>query len=238
MAKKATAPSTTPVVAPLTMVDTGSELDDAFSLKISNREDPQGDDFWLIERLAGHFLTQDEVCSILDISRAKFEADLRFQQAYQRGFSVGKASLRRMQFQSAKRNPVMQIWLGKQHLDQHDKVETKQGDDRKDAYEGFLSKLQIQLNVSTEGRPGPKVIGEGEGDSTVLLGVVGKTESTRTNERAVAREGLIEEVSQRMVERPLERGEDFLGLVEDMAVSSRKRKREDEIRSGVGSEKS
>jgi hypothetical protein len=238
MVKKSKTNGGTTGLVPLTMVDTCQELDDAIKLKLASRGAPDEKDYWLVERLASHFLTQDEVCSILDISRAKFEGDLRFQQSYQRGFSVGKASLRRMQFQSAKRNPVMQIWLGKQHLDQHDKVETKQGDDRKDAYEGFLNKLQIELNISTTGQPAPKVIGQGTGDSGIHLGIMGKRESVGADTRGVAQQALVEGVTDRLVERPLEPGEDVLGLVEDLAVSSRKRKRENTKRGGVGTKKS
>lgn len=35
----------------------------------------------------------------------------------------GKASLRRIQFEQAVKNPTMAIWLGKQYLGQKDKVE-------------------------------------------------------------------------------------------------------------------
>lgn len=36
---------------------------------------------------------------------------------------LGKASLRRSQWKLAEKNPTMAIWLGKQYLDQKDKVE-------------------------------------------------------------------------------------------------------------------
>lgn len=236
MAKKAA--STAVTLAPLTMVDTLPELDDAFNLRKIGSQDPTPDDYWLVERLAAHFLTQDEICSILDISRARFEGDLNYQESYQRGFSVGKASLRRMQFQSAKRNPVMQIWLGKQHLDQHDKVETKQGDDRKDAYEGFLNKLQIELNISTTGRSDPKVIGEGKGDRQVLLGDVGSDEPTGADAGRMVEQGVDADVDARVDRAPAQRRKSVLGLVEDVALSGGTGKRKNTKRSGVGPQKS
>jgi hypothetical protein len=47
-----------------------------------------------------------------------------FEQVYQEKKGIGKMSLRRQQWTAAlKGNIVMQIWLGKQHLDQRDKPE-------------------------------------------------------------------------------------------------------------------
>lgn len=40
--------------------------------------------------------------------------------AYERGFSLGKVSLRRIQMDLAKKNPAMAIFLGKNHLGQKD----------------------------------------------------------------------------------------------------------------------
>jgi len=47
-----------------------------------------------------------------------------FEQVYQEKKGIGKMSLRRQQWTTAlKGNIVMQIWLGKQHLDQRDRPE-------------------------------------------------------------------------------------------------------------------
>lgn len=45
------------------------------------------------------------------------------QDAYDRGFEQGKASLRRTQYKLAERNAAMAIWLGKQYLGQKDRRE-------------------------------------------------------------------------------------------------------------------
>lgn len=45
--------------------------------------------------------------------------------AWEDGKENGKASLRRYQFKMAEKNPTMAIWLGKNWIDQSDKVESK-----------------------------------------------------------------------------------------------------------------
>lgn len=190
------------------ITDVMPELDDVQSIQPVNPDQPSPEDCWLIEKMASHFLTADEICSIVRITRGQFEGNLEYAAAFQRGTNMGKASLRRMQFVAAKRNPVMQIWLGKQHLDQHDKVETKQGDTRKDAYEGFLNKLQIELNVSTTGQTAPVVIGSGKGDSPVHLGTVGSDQPNGADSGRVVGETGKPSDHQELVRRPDERGAD------------------------------
>jgi hypothetical protein len=202
--------NTTPLV-PLVgsaVIDVMPELDDVQQIQPINPDQPSPEDCWLIEKMASHFLTADEICSIVKITRGQFEGNLEYAASYQRGVNMGKASLRRMQFVAAKRNPVMQIWLGKQHLDQHDKVETKQGDTRKDAYEGFLNKLQIELNVSTTGQTAPVIIGSGKGDSALHLGAVRTDQPDGTDSGGVVGETLDSGDHQELVRRPDERGVD------------------------------
>jgi hypothetical protein len=56
--------------------------------------------------------------------RVKEKYDCTFAERYVKRSSKGKISLRRKQFQTAEGgNPTMQIWLGKQYLDQKDKHE-------------------------------------------------------------------------------------------------------------------
>lgn len=65
--------------------------------------------------------------------RVQEEYGITFAEHFKKTSSGGKASLRRMQFQSAEKgNVTMQIWLGKQHLDQKDKsdVTVSTPDDR------------------------------------------------------------------------------------------------------------
>ena len=74
--------------------------------------------------------TKDEICSVFNIDEKTLTRWCK--DTYKRGFSDvlkeksagGKSSLRRAQWQSAQKgNVVMQIWLGKNWLDQRDKVE-------------------------------------------------------------------------------------------------------------------
>ena len=72
--------------------------------------------------------TRDEICGVLDMSdttlnrRLKERGETNFEAIYKKHSDEGKASLRRMQWQSAhKGNVTAQIWLGKQVLGQRDK---------------------------------------------------------------------------------------------------------------------
>lgn len=76
-----------------------------------------------VEKLAAMFCTVDEIAGFFECSRDTIHA--RFSDALQKGRDVGKVSIRRMQFRSAQRgNATMQIWLGKQYLDQNDRAKT------------------------------------------------------------------------------------------------------------------
>lgn len=196
-------------LAPITgalVADVMPELDDITNMPKFTEQLPIEMKVNLIEGMASHFMTPDEICSTVRMTRGEFEGNLEFQAAYQRGYDMGKGSLRRMQFVKAKKDTIMQIWMGKQYLDQHDKLETKKGEDREDAYKGFLNKLQIELNVSTTGKPAVKVVGEGTGDRDVHLGVVGPEQSARTDERGVVGEASDPRADQELVRRSDERG--------------------------------
>jgi len=74
--------------------------------------------------------TKEEVCAVFNVDEKTLTRWCK--DTYKRGFSEilkvksagGKSSLRRAQWQSAQKgNVVMQIWLGKNWLDQRDKVE-------------------------------------------------------------------------------------------------------------------
>ena len=81
----------------------------------------------LIENLSRIMCTDEEIASILNCSRDVFytqENEELFRQAIQKGRANGKQSLRRKQYEVAmKGNSSMLIWLGKQWLEQTDKVE-------------------------------------------------------------------------------------------------------------------
>ena len=69
--------------------------------------------------------TQPELAAVLGCGlstvKDRLAKDDAFSTAYRRGLETGKSSLRRLQWKSALAgNVVMQIWLGKQYLDQRD----------------------------------------------------------------------------------------------------------------------
>jgi hypothetical protein len=213
--------------------DMSPELDDVRSVTLENRETPTPYDLRLIAGMASHQLPVEEICSILGVPKSRFEKNLEMQAAYQQGINQGKATLRRMMFVSAKTNPVMQIWLSKQHLGMADKVETQQGDSQIDAYKGFLDKLSVIVNVHTEGRTTPKVVGAGKGDSEVLLETVGEGRSTPTESGVVVTSGENSQVDRGVEEKAPERN--IHGLLEDLVIPGGTGKRENQSRSRVGS---
>ena len=81
------------------------------------------------ENLCGLQCTKEEICAWFDITDKTLDAWCK--RTYRQSFSVifaqkrgkGKISLRRSQFRLADKNANMAIWLGKQYLDQKDKVE-------------------------------------------------------------------------------------------------------------------
>lgn len=81
----------------------------------------------LIENLSRIMCTDEEIASILGCSRDIFynvDNEELYRQAIEKGKAQGKQSLRRQQWEIAKKgNASMLIWLGKQWLGQTDKVE-------------------------------------------------------------------------------------------------------------------
>lgn len=75
-----------------------------------------------VEKLAGFGCSINEIAAFFDCSRDTIEG--RFSAIIQKGREQGKTRLRKLQWKSAENgNVVMQIWLGKQILDQADKSE-------------------------------------------------------------------------------------------------------------------
>lgn len=95
------------------------------------------------ENLCGLQCTKEEICSFFDLtdktleSWCKREYGLGFSEVFRQKRGKGKISLRRAQFRLAEKNANMAIWLGKQYLDQKDRIE----DGNKDA----LAKLDEVL---------------------------------------------------------------------------------------------
>lgn len=79
-----------------------------------------------IRNLAGIFCTQDEAGAVLGVSRQTFNRFLNSepaaQEAWDFGQDTGRASLRRMQWRHADKNPTMAIFLGKNYLGQRSEV--------------------------------------------------------------------------------------------------------------------
>jgi len=77
-------------------------------------------DLDLAEKLGAIQCTMEEVSAVMDIEKSTLSMRQDFLDAYKKGKERGKMSLRRMQFEMAKKNATMAIWLGKQHLGQKD----------------------------------------------------------------------------------------------------------------------
>lgn len=77
----------------------------------------------IVRKLAAVMCTEEEIASVLEVSVEVLHNKLNdrtFSEYYKIGKEEGKASLRRTQFELAKKNATMAIWLGKQYLGQRD----------------------------------------------------------------------------------------------------------------------
>lgn len=78
------------------------------------------------ENLCGLQCTLDEICGFFDVTDKTLDGWCKrtygasFSEVFRQKRGTGKISLRRAQFQLAKKNASMAIWLGKQYLDQKD----------------------------------------------------------------------------------------------------------------------
>jgi hypothetical protein len=83
------------------------------------------------ENLCGLQCTKEEICAFFELTDKTLESWCK--RTYNKGFSeifrekrgIGKISLRRAQFELAKKNATMAIWLGKQFLNQRDQVQVE-----------------------------------------------------------------------------------------------------------------
>ena len=82
-----------------------------------------------IRSLARLGCTWDEIAAVLQIARGTFSGRMKekkYRDAYDRGIAEGNTSLRRAQYDSALKGKTgMLVWLGKNRLNQTDRVETK-----------------------------------------------------------------------------------------------------------------
>ena len=113
--------------------------------KKSNAGRPRSEiDFDTLQRCCQVGCTREECAGILRIAPATLDERLKeqgtnFQEYFKNHFDKTKQSLRRAQIKSAleKKNPTMQIWLGKQYLGQRDKWE----------HSGQIDSNQITANL-------------------------------------------------------------------------------------------
>ena len=83
------------------------------------------------ENLCGLQCTKEEICAFFELTDKTLENWCK--RTYNKGFSevfrekrgIGKISLRRAQFELAKKNATMAIWLGEQFLNQRDQVQVE-----------------------------------------------------------------------------------------------------------------
>jgi hypothetical protein len=98
-------------------------------LKSNAGRKPKELDPVLFENLCSIFCTQAEICEIMSVDDMTLRAWVErhygenFSVVYKKKAGMGKMSLRRAQLKMAQTNPTMAIWLGKQFLNQLDRVE-------------------------------------------------------------------------------------------------------------------
>lgn len=90
-------------------------------------------DYKLVEELAHIQCTQEEIASVLKLGVRTLQNDEQFMRIYKDGMQEGKKSLRRLQWESARKgNTAMLIWLGKQYLSQREPKQEIELDTNKD----------------------------------------------------------------------------------------------------------
>lgn len=106
-------------------------------------------DYELIEDLAKIQCTQEEIASCLKVNVSTLKRDEKFCTIYKNGQEQGKKSLRRYQFDCAKKgNSAMLIWLGKQYLGQRDNIDVStqkmEDDEMSKTIRDLLGKQDVQ----------------------------------------------------------------------------------------------
>lgn len=100
-------------------------------------------DYTVVANLAEMFSTQEEIASVLGVSVRTLQRDPEFCRIYKCSMDKGKTCLRRYQFNLAEKNPNMAIFLGKQYLNQSDKIEQKQ--EVSLSIEDYLSNNELEM---------------------------------------------------------------------------------------------
>lgn len=76
-----------------------------------------------VEAMSSVMATQEEIATFLGCDVRTLQRDAEFCRIYKKGQEEGKMSLRRRQFELAKKSASMAIFLGKNYLGQKDVVE-------------------------------------------------------------------------------------------------------------------
>lgn len=108
----------------------------------------------IFDNLCGIQCTEAEICSVFDCCEDTLNAWCKrtygetFSDTYKKKRQLGKPSLRRMQWELAKKNASMAIFLGKQYLGQSDQggVITEKDIRQEDALSASLKKIAEGLD--------------------------------------------------------------------------------------------
>jgi len=106
-----------------------------------------------VRALARLGCTYDEIADVLGMARSTFGKKLKqkeVREAYERGLSEGDVSIRRAQYDAAMSGKsAMLIWLGKNRLNQTDRVETtRTGADIASEFRKALDAIDDQMGGS------------------------------------------------------------------------------------------
>ena len=183
------------------------DYNDLAVIEAQNVVEPTKRDLQIVEEMAAIGCSPKEICGVLKIAPEVLKEIPAAKDACVRGAERAKASLRRLQWKTAQKHPIMQIFLGKQILGQADKVEHRNDDsDINKAKQGFANKLKNIIDVKPTRKSPVKAKRDGTGRSRkVPVADVGEGEST-TAIRQLA----------------------------NVVVHGGKRKRKDKVGSGVG----
>jgi len=124
--------------------------------KKKNGRPPKNIDYPILENLCRIQATADECAAVLGMNydtllrHLKADGHESFKTFHEKHTASGRASLRRMQWKGAEAgNPTMQIWLGKNYLNQSDKLEHSGNKDNPVQIEisGLMDKLKRMAEV-------------------------------------------------------------------------------------------
>lgn len=131
-------------------------LEPSFSTQVNKGGRPRKEiDQPTFEKLCEIQCTLEEIAGVLRVSEDTVERwcertyEVGFADAYKKFSATGKTSLRRQQFELARKgNATMLIWLGKQYLGQTDKPTDDEGDDDINLEEISRSVMSTMLEAS------------------------------------------------------------------------------------------